>query len=58
MADSDKLVVLGALFLLLGISYLAAVRAFASDHAVVLSVGYLVVALVLLLRVARAEPAD
>lgn len=57
MADSDKLLILTAVLLLLGISYVAALQALARDLLVPLTAGYLFVALAPLARVARADPA-
>lgn len=57
MADSDKVLILTAVLLLLGISYVAALQAFARTLLVPLTAGYLLVALAVLLRVARADPA-
>ncbi|MEF8812837.1 MAG: hypothetical protein V5A55_03350 [Halovenus sp.] len=55
MADSDRLVVLTAILPLLGIPYVTALQAFARDFLLPLTAGYLLVALALFLRVARAD---
>jgi hypothetical protein len=51
MADPDRLVVAGFILLLLGLSYIAAVAAFATAYLVPATVVYLLVATVLLLRI-------
>jgi len=50
--DADRLVVVGFVVLLLGLSYVAAIAAFASAYLVPATVGYLAVTAALLLRVA------
>jgi len=55
MTDLDQLVVAGFILLLLGISYVAAVAAFASTYLLPATAVYLVVAAVLLLRVLTSK---
>jgi hypothetical protein len=51
MADPDRLVVAGFVLLLLGLSYIAAVAAFATAYLLPATVAYLAVATALLLRI-------
>jgi hypothetical protein len=51
MAELDQLVVAGFLLLLLGLSYVAAVAAFATAYLLPATAAYLLVAAALLLRV-------
>jgi len=55
MADLDQLVVAAFVLLLLGISYVAAVAAFARVHLLPATAVYLVVAAVLLVRIMTSK---
>ena len=57
MPDVERIAVAGFILLLLGVSYLFAVAAFARAYLVPATVAYLVVAAVLALRILRAGDA-
>jgi len=56
--DPDRLVVVAVVLFLLGLSYVAAVVAFASAYLVPATLGYLAVAALLLVRLVPARKND